>query len=199
MIYFTSDTHFGHENIIKYCDRPFTSVEEMDETLIENWNNVVNPGDVVWHLGDFTLGDVWRARSYFKRLNGIIRVLRYPWHHDSRWVPKAGDVVSQCGNAQGIAISIRPPLVVLELPEYGKDGHPQALVLCHYPLAVWDRKHYDSWHLFGHSHGTYENGGLSFDIGVDCNWLQPVSLTNVVRKMQVRGWDGQSKSKVKVT
>ena len=188
MIWFTSDTHFGHENIIKYCDRPFASVEEMDEALIARWNEVVCPSDTVWHLGDFTLGDVWRARSYFKRLNGIIRVLRYQWHHDGRWVPKAGDIVSQCGSAQGVAISIRPPMVVLEFSEYGDGNHAQALVLCHYPLAVWDRKHYGAWHLYGHSHGQHQNGGLSFDVGVDANSYRPVSLGGVVRQMKAYGW-----------
>lgn len=53
MIWFTADTHFGHKNIIKYCDRPFDSIENMDQTIIGAINNNVQPNDILWHLGDF--------------------------------------------------------------------------------------------------------------------------------------------------
>ena len=56
-VWVTSDTHFNHANIIKYCNRPFSSVEEMNETIIANWNKVVSEDDMVYHLGDFALGD----------------------------------------------------------------------------------------------------------------------------------------------
>lgn len=68
--FFTSDTHFGHANIIRYCDRPFKDVSHMNETLIHNWNSVVSPDDTVYHLGDVALGrwDEWDAA--LSRLNG---------------------------------------------------------------------------------------------------------------------------------
>lgn len=59
-IWFTSDLHFGHRNIIQFCNRPFKSVEEMDETLIDNWNSVVKPNDLVFNLGDFAFAPNWR-------------------------------------------------------------------------------------------------------------------------------------------
>lgn len=65
-----SDTHFGHKNIIKYCDRPFKNVEEMDKTLIENWNKTVSNQDTVLHLGDFALCSKERARQIMSQLNG---------------------------------------------------------------------------------------------------------------------------------
>lgn len=67
MIYFTSDQHFGHKNIIKLCNRPFNSLEEMDESIIENWNNVVKSKDTIYVLGDFA----WKKGfDYSQRLNG---------------------------------------------------------------------------------------------------------------------------------
>ena len=55
-LFFTSDTHFNHTNILQYCNRPFKIVDQMNETIITNWNNVVEPDDIVFHLGDFCLG-----------------------------------------------------------------------------------------------------------------------------------------------
>ena len=69
-IFIISDTHFGHENIIKYCNRPFKDVKEMDETLIKNWNEVVSNKDTVLHLGDFGLGNKEYIASIVNRLNG---------------------------------------------------------------------------------------------------------------------------------
>lgn len=70
--FFTSDTHFNHANIIKYSNRPFSSVEEMNRKLIENWNNTVKPFDTVFHLGDFAMGPPARWADFRKALNGKI-------------------------------------------------------------------------------------------------------------------------------
>ena len=71
-IFFTSDTHFGHANIIKYAHRPYTDVDEMNKALIDNWNSVVKPNDIVFHLGDFMFGNINRFWEYRSRLNGKI-------------------------------------------------------------------------------------------------------------------------------
>ena len=76
--WFTADTHFGHANVIRYCERPFASVQEMDDVLIENWNYIIKPKDTVYHLGDFTLAGKEKANDYFSRLNGKIL-------NNSRW------------------------------------------------------------------------------------------------------------------
>ncbi len=68
--WFTSDTHFGHENIIKYCDRPFGSVDEMNKTIIRNWNSYVAPEDIVYHLGDVALGQITDSLNCVSALNG---------------------------------------------------------------------------------------------------------------------------------
>ena len=70
MIYFISDTHFNHENIIKYCDRPFKDIKEMNETIINNWNEMVKENDIVYHLGDIALGDKKQLINIGSRLNG---------------------------------------------------------------------------------------------------------------------------------
>ena len=69
-IFVISDTHFGHENIIKYCNRPFTSVEEMDNRMIKNWNETVSNKDTIIHLGDFGLGNKEYIKSIIGKLNG---------------------------------------------------------------------------------------------------------------------------------
>lgn len=70
MIYFTSDPHYGHANVIKYCSRPFASVDEMTRVLITNWNKVVTPEDIVYCLGDFSLS-TRPAEAITQKLNGI--------------------------------------------------------------------------------------------------------------------------------
>ena len=67
MIYFTSDMHFGHNNIIKLCQRPFSSAEEMDNCMIENWNKLVKAKDEIYILGDIAWGE---PDKYLKQLNG---------------------------------------------------------------------------------------------------------------------------------
>ena len=163
----TADSHFAHANVIEYTGRPFASVNEMDEAMIAAWNSVVGPDDVVYHLGDFCLGGLIEARWRLSRLNGIIHILGYPWHHDKRWLPKP-DSPFPLYSAIGFRVVIEPPMVVLELEQYQLNGRPMPLVLCHYPLAPsWDRAHYGSWHAFGHCHGRYNPSGLCLDVGVD--------------------------------
>lgn len=69
-IFFSSDLHFGHQNIIKYCSRPWKTAAEMDEALIANWNNTVTEGDIVYILGDVFFCDEQRASSILSRLAG---------------------------------------------------------------------------------------------------------------------------------
>lgn len=69
-VFVYSDSHFGHAKIIEYANRPYSSVEEMDEDLIRRWNETVSNDDIVFHLGDFAFGSVEKQKSYFDRLNG---------------------------------------------------------------------------------------------------------------------------------
>jgi calcineurin-like phosphoesterase family protein len=183
MLWFTSDTHFGHANIIALCRRPFASAAEMDEQLIERWNEAVRPDDTVYHLGDFTLQGSGPFAAYARRLQGRIRVL--PGSHDRRWVAR----LDSCGasSLSGHPVELLPPLVSLKLPELGAGGRPQVLVLCHYALRVWDRSHYGAWHLYGHCHGSLPALGLSFDVGVDAHGFRPWSLDEVAARLREAG------------
>lgn len=177
-IFFTSDTHFGHENIIKYCKRPFGNVEEMDAALISNWNEVVGPDDAVFHLGDFTMGRFTYAKSCFSQLNGHIYILKNVWHHDRYWLN--GPIWTLSTGTEG-SVNLLPPLAVLEVD-------PLPIVLCHYRLAIWDRKHYGAWHLHGHSHGEHSKHDRPpdekyvLDVGVDNNNYYPFSLREIAER-----------------
>ena len=188
-VYVTSDHHFRHENIIKHCNRPFANVADMDKTLIDNWNKVVRPQDWAIHLGDFTLDSGPIAQEYFAQLNGNICILSNPWHHDKRWLRTTLPLKTM----SGFDVKIWPSMVILEVPQIGKNGYPLAIHLCHYPMAVWDRKHYGAWHFHGHSHGNYQHateidyGKVALDIGVDCHNFTPISLGDIAVMFDIPG------------
>lgn len=187
MIWFTADNHFGHENIIKFCNRPFESVGRMDYVMIGAWNAAVAMGDTVYHLGDFTLNGIDTFIDCVSQLNGIIKIL--PGSHDRRWL---------AGNPQNVTswpghpIEVLPPLVELDFPELGDGNHPQTIVLCHYAMRTWAKSFHGSWHMYGHSHGRLPQHGLSFDVGVDCTDFRPISLDEVAERMRVLKADGVS-------
>lgn len=197
MIYFTADTHFSHEKILEYCVRPFETVEEMDDAIIENWNEVVRPEDTVYHLGDFTLMG-YQAKSLFQLLSGTKYIV--PGGHDWRWLKHRSQSYINLSAYAEANVHILPPLHSLEIKTSGK--YPQVVVLCHYPMARWDRSHYGSIHLHGHTHGTLPSGkiwsfsrsgdtrlppkernGFRYDVGVDTNNFTPVSLDEILRRM----------------
>jgi calcineurin-like phosphoesterase family protein len=156
--HFTADNHFGHEAIITMSARPFTTVDEMDETMIANWNAVVAKNDNVWHVGDFAHRiDVKRKRAIFSRLNGSKHLV--PGNHDD------ADTLSLAWASIG---QIRQIVV---------DG--QKIVLCHYGLRTWPGSRRGALHFYGHSHGTLPGNSQSLDVGVDCWDFRPVSLPQI--------------------
>jgi calcineurin-like phosphoesterase family protein len=83
MIFFTSDTHFGHHNIIKYCGRPFKDANDMNESFIRNWNSVVGVDDDVYHLGDVSFMSKQQTINIIKKLNG--RIYLVSGNHDRNY------------------------------------------------------------------------------------------------------------------
>jgi len=165
MIYFTADTHFNHENIIRYCGRPFKSKDDMNLEMIRRWNEVVLPGDVVFHLGDFGFGN---CEDIINQLNGKIYFI--PGSHDSHLLRADYFIKS-----------------VKILPLYYNLKHEkQHVVLSHYCMRTWPQSYYGSWHLFGHSHGKLEPIGKSLDVGVDVHDFYPLSWLDIKSKMKRR-------------
>ena len=184
MVFFTSDQHFGHWNINQYCNRGFSSLEEMDDTLIEAWNSVVGPEDVLYHLGDFCLGSWNDAVRYIMRLNGKIFFLLDRLHHDRRWMSGSNVGTQIWVGGSSYSIEFLPPIHELIVED-------KSIILCHHPFAVWDKKHYGSWHLHGHIHNRQmSETELILNVGVDAHetWA-PLSLEQVVKFMEVKNGD----------
>lgn len=175
-VWVTSDHHFGHVNVIKYCDRPFRTVEDMDQTMIDRWNEVVRPGDTVYHLGDFAFGKGEALAEYRRRLCGDVILIR--GNHDRRSRAKlleAGfqDVVSSYALAWA-----RPELRGAAL-ERARLPPTAAILLQHRPLenAAFRASGY-SHHFCGHVHDLWatQYGGRIVNVGVDQWDFRPVSV-----------------------
>jgi calcineurin-like phosphoesterase family protein len=167
MIHFISDTHFGHKSTLLF-GRPFSSVEEMDATLIRNWNNVVKPEDTVYHLGDFAYKtSVNRICSIFDMLNGEIVFIR--GNHDGRTL--------NANNRRNRFKSIHDRLYI------HLEGHD--FVLDHYPLWSWQNRKYGSIHLFGHIHqGTAFEANNMLNVSVENINYTPISIQEVLNTIK---------------
>lgn len=175
-IWFTSDTHFGHQNVIKYSNRPWWSVNAMNDGMIERWNSLVKPEDSVYHLGDFCLTvKVDLIDEWLGQLNGTIRLIR--GNHDN-WT-KRYDRLKNKHKIKWIKEYAERWFVV--------DGVKYKFVLCHFPMMFWHMSHHGSIHLHGHCHGNANHLNKDvrrMDVGVDCNNWYPVLLENVVTMME---------------
>lgn len=154
--FYTADTHFGHAGMLTFGARPFATTDEMDRYLIDRWNDVVKPDDIIYHLGDFACGDrdPARIKKIFDQLKG--RKFLILGNHDLR---SDGSIHPSIAALDWAA----PPTAMMET----QDGDKQRVILCHYALRVWNASHYDSWHFYGHSHGKLPSVGRSRDVGVD--------------------------------
>ena len=172
-VFFTSDTHFYHSNIINFCGRPFKNVEVMNETLIANWNSVVGPGNIVFHLGDFCLGGSAEWTNILNRLNGKIYLI--VGNHDIKNL------------RQGYYSRFEHIAMQMHI-EVGK----QKIYLNHCPFLCYGGAYRNTWQLFGHVHTSKQNTGIDaprlhmlfptqYDVGVDNNNFTPVSFEQVKR------------------
>ena len=169
--FFTSDTHFNHTNIIRFCNRPFRNVDEMNETIVANWNATIGMDDTVFHLGDFCLGGAAEWTRLLDRLNGRIYLIL--GNHDLKNIRQGF-----LGRFEHVAMQMRI--------EIGK----RKIYLCHYPFLCFEGGYKDVWQLFGHVHTRKSNTGIDagrlqylyptqYDVGVDNNDFTPVSYEQV--------------------
>jgi calcineurin-like phosphoesterase family protein len=167
--FFTSDTHFHHNNVIGFCSRPYNSVEQMNESLIKNWNRVVRQEDHVWFLGDFSFGTYDQTVAVLNQLSGIKHLV--VGNHDRKG--RADKVFNRDWKTWFVD---RHDYYRLKV-----DGHK--LVLCHFPFAAWERGYIN---LHGHLHSArgYQNKYNQYDVGVDANDYTPVELSDAVEAAQ---------------
>jgi calcineurin-like phosphoesterase family protein len=177
--WFTSDNHFGHKRIIEYAHRPFKTVEEMDEAMIQQWNHVVQPQDKVYVVGDFSFHRPDKTLQILNRLNGYKALIL--GNHDK---PKR--MTQPAIDAWGMVL----PYYKLKVPDADRPRGVQEIVLLHYAMRVWDKSHRGSWHLYGHSHGSLPDdpNALSMDVGVDCHSFTPISYDAVKNVMKNKNW-----------
>lgn len=181
-LFFTSDIHIGHKNVIKFCNRPFADVKEMQEAIIQNWNSVVSDKDSVFVLGDV----LWFPHSgtmnkFFKRLNGKT-IYIVPGNHDEF------DSLRNDDPNRIIVLSDEVTLYV----EY--EGQKKEIYLSHCPMMTWPHRNKDVPNLFGHIHsGPVSNNDTDtdlplwpkqYDVGCDNNNYTPIELRDIYAKFK---------------
>ena len=178
-VWFTSDTHFGHENIIRFCNRPFINAAEMNAELIRRWRETVPDDGIIFHLGDFAHGS---SRLWNDILNAL------PGHkylilgnHDMKAI------------RQGFMSHFELVTQQMTIRVGG-----QAIVLNHNPFLCYGGSYRDVWQLFGHVHsGPASHTGLDhprlkmlfprqYDVGVDNNDYRPISFADVKAKIEAQ-------------
>lgn len=164
----TADLHLGHENIIRYCNRPFSSADDMKDQLIKNWNAVAGPNDIVWCLGDVGRLPYEEMLEIFNELNGKKKLVI--GNHD---VDRKGRLIQSLAR---LPWANEPS----HLARIKHDG--VHIVLSHYAGLTWDASHHGSLMAFGHSHGTLRPLPGSIDVGVDCQGYRPITVEEFIEQ-----------------
>jgi calcineurin-like phosphoesterase family protein len=165
--WYTADTHFGHENVIPFCDRPFHHAGHMDAVLIGNLWNRVGSEDDLWVLGDFAFGpkaeDTGYLQALFGQLPGARKHLIIGNHDLEPTLALDWDSISQ-------------------IAEVRDGSNNQAHTLCHYPMITWNHARRGALHLFGHVHNNWQGSRNAVNVGVDQWDFSPVSFEQIERR-----------------
>ncbi len=162
-VLYIADTHFGHANIIRHCNRPFESAEEMDKAMIRYWNNVVGRDDVVFVVGDFSFRGA-SAEYYLSKLNSTVNLII--GNHD-----KPDDYRCFASHT--------------DIAKVVHGDH--SVILCHYPMAEWDGYYHGVTHFFGHIHNNRNEAAEimdkvpnAYNIGADLLDFIPQTYEQIV-------------------
>ena len=170
-IWFTSDTHFGHDRSFIWGPRGFNSVEEMNEEIIRRWNSVISKDDIVYHLGDVMLGDNEKGIEYLKQLNGNIYIALGNHCTDTR-----AKMYAQCENVKDVQLAYR-------IKQYKK-----TLILTHYPTIVTN---FDDpkpiINLCGHCHTKDKFQDIQYGcyhVELDAHDCYPIKLEDILNDIK---------------
>jgi len=172
MNYYISDTHLGHNNIMRLCERPFSSVEEQDKTIIENWNNVVGKDDLVIIVGDFCYKSGKSPKEYLEELHG--KKMLITGNHDNIIKKNYREYIKYFED-------ITP---YKEINDRGTD-----IVVFHYPITEWNGFFRDTLLFYGHIHNNIKNDAYnihkniknSYNVGADILNFTPQTKENVIK------------------
>ena len=169
MNFYIADTHFGHKNVLKFDNRPFASVDEMDRVLIEQWNAVVGSDDDIYIIGDFCYRSTKEPLWYLKQLKGRKHLIL--GNHDE-YLLRDEKVMEEF-------VSVNNMVRI-------KDG-TYSIVLCHFPLAEWYGYYRKTWHIYGHIHNKkqkcyqfLEHEERALNAGCIINHYTPVTIEQLI-------------------
>lgn len=176
--FFTGCTHYGHAKIIQYCERPFKSIQEHDSALIKRFNSVVSPNDQSYILGDFAFKSKTNIHDIVEIFNSLNGKIFYIFGNHDKSLRKEWNYITRKTRGK-----------VIFLGDYAEiDVGKQKIILCHYAFKVWNKRHFGSWNLYSHSHGTLPDDphNLGIDVGVDCHNYYPIEFNQVKEIMAAK-------------
>lgn len=184
MKYFTSDWHIGHENVIKFSDRPFKSIEAMNQTIIDMVLDTVKKGDEIFFLGD--LG--YSPEPLERLFKNLPKRVNFNWvigNHDKKLLSYFKQKCNRIDFIQETVVKI--------------DEEKQRVVMCHYPMLTWNQSHRNAWLLFGHHHINGHGAeileklmiGKMFNVNIECNDYQMYDENDIIKIMSKKkdNWD----------
>lgn len=184
-IFFSSDQHFGHSNVIRFCNRPYENTKEMGQALIDNWNSKATNNDIIFVLGDmFWFHGRHDIKKVASKLNGK-EIYIVPGNHCKR------EAYELCDER----IKLLDDVSAIYLRETDKPQIIAEIVISHIPLMTWPHRERGAYNFFGHIHSGPVTAaevdqdlplwqGLQYDVGVDNNDYTPIEFNEILEKLK---------------